>query len=254
MFKNDIYLPHAKASITDSVTDVESKLDDFINIYEREALEKCLGKLSLELFRNLDSSEPNLIKTGSDEKWDWLVNGHTYFRNNNDEVVWRGLRTRIQELGSVVADPDESGGESAESVSSGGSIDVVPIEYDYSFLAEYIYFFYEQNDFISRTDAGNVKVKAANATMRDPSFKVVGAYRRFVKAVQGDNHYRNSGFKSGFLGGSYVDYRGFEDDTNICLYQFINDMNELNPIDENDKKFYHNFNPYYWGELNQLTI
>ena len=236
-FKNQIYLPHAKASITDSVTDVETKLENFIDVYEKDALQKCLGRLSLELFDNLDSSEPTLIKAGSDSKWDWLVNGHDYTNSKGLNYRWRGLREFRVELGYV--EPDEAPEE---------------IEYNYSFLAEYIYFFYEQNDFISRTDAGDAKVKAANATMRDPSFKVVEAYRRFVKAVQGDNHYRNSGFKSGFLGGSYVDYRGHGDEFNVCLYQFINDMNGIEPLDSYGNKFYHNFNPKSWEMINQLTI
>ena len=55
-FKGDIYLPHAKPGISDSITDVESKVVDFINEYEQDCLEKCLGiRLATEVFNKLDS-------------------------------------------------------------------------------------------------------------------------------------------------------------------------------------------------------
>lgn len=225
-FKNEIYLPHAKASITDSVTDVELKVEDFINRYEREGLEKCLGSLSKEFFENIDASEPTLIKAGSDVKWDWLMNGHEYQDSKGRDISWLGIRRKIAPLG----------------------VDLSAVEYNYSFLAEYIYFNYEANSFITRADSGNVKVKPANAYVANSMTKVVDAWNRFVDAVQGDGHFKTSWFKTGFLGGYAIDYRGFDTDQNIPLYQFINDMNSQDPTT------YKNFNPLVWTRLNKMTI
>lgn len=224
-FKNEIYLPHANPSISDSVTGVESKLVDFINRYEREALERCLGKLSIEFFKNLDASEPSFIKASSDVKWDQLMNGHTYTKPNGDELTWKGIRRHTMPLGMPVSD-----------------------EPDYSFLAEYVYFHYESNDFITRADSGNAKVKPANAYVEKPNNKVIKAWRRFTEAVQGNTRCSNYFYKSGFLGGFGVDYYGFGNHYDVSLYQFIRDMNNI------DSDTYPDFTPKIWGQINQFTI
>lgn len=224
-FKNEIYIPHAKSSITDDVLDVESKVTDFINHYEKEALEKCLGKLSIEFFSNIDSQEPTLIKSGSDVKWDWLMNGHTYTLNDGTGCTWNGIRRYRGALGEDDSSKDAN----------------------YSFLAEYIYFNYESNDFIKRADAGNIKNKSANAYAAEPNWKVVNAWNRFVDAVQGCS-VETAGVKRGFLGGLYVDYRGNDRSYDVSLYQFINDMNSIDP------DTYKNFNPKKWGRINKMGI
>lgn len=223
-FKNEIYLPHAKASITDSVKDVENKLEDFINIYERDALEKCLGRLSIEFFNEIDAQKTSLIKQGADPKWDWLMNGHSYTDSKGIEKEWLGIRRQNRPLGVAKTEPD------------------------YSFLAEYIFFYYESNANEIRTDVGNKKLKAANTTNSRFNRKAVLAWRRFVDAVQGNSDYKRTFFKGGFLGGYGVDYQGEDRSFNVSLYEFINDMNGLN------KETYQNFNPKYWRRINEMTI
>ena len=52
-FKNEIYIAHAKPGIADAVTEVESKVNDFINEYEQDCLIKSLGVLLANEFLSL---------------------------------------------------------------------------------------------------------------------------------------------------------------------------------------------------------
>jgi hypothetical protein len=221
------YLPHAKASITDAVTDVEIKLVDFINRYERDCLEKCLGGLSIEFFSNLDSAEPTFIKSGSDAKWEQLMNGHSYTNSSGDDCIWKGIRRSVLSLGDVPPDP------------------IVPND---SFLADYVYFYHEASAYIVRANAGNVKNKVPNGESVMPNEKVINAWRRFVYAVQGDCQVKKYIHKSGFLGGYGVDYSQYTRNEDVTLYQYINDMNSL--VEGTFEKF----NPKTWGNINQFTI
>ena len=82
-FIDEIFIPHAKPSITDNVTAISSDISSFIKTYEKDCLIKCLGyKLYQELLSRLDNTKPTLIKDGSDEKWNKLVNGGEYTDSN----------------------------------------------------------------------------------------------------------------------------------------------------------------------------
>ena len=226
-FKGDIYLPHAKPGISDSITDVESKVVDFINEYDQDCLEKCLGiRLATEFFNKLDSSTPTFIKVGEDVKWNRLLNGHTYTKANGDVVVWKGIRRGTVSLGEPV----------------------INCKHDKSFLADYVYFYYESNSFITRGDAGSGKNKSANSETVMPNFKVTKAWRSFFNTVQGDNTKNTIVFRDGILGGYGVDYFYGQDQFDATLYQFIRDTNEL------VADTYINFNPKDWGQINQFTI
>ena len=225
-FKGDIYLPHAKPGITDSITDVEAKVLDFIDQYEAECLEECFGnRLALEFFSNLDDTEPTLIKSGADAKWDELLNGKAYTNPSGDEVVWKGIRRVTTSLGSANS-----------------------LVYDKSFLAQYVYFFYESNAHITRTNAGNAKIKSANAEMATHSQKSVKAWREFTKQVQGETDKNPYFIKGGIFGGVGADYYTGGYGSEISLYQFINDSNEL--VEDT----YENFEPKEWGRINQLSM
>ena len=226
-FKKGIYLPHAKPGPTSSVTDVESKVLDFIDESEQECLEKCLGiRLATEFFNTLDANKPTYIKDGEDAKWDELLNGKaTYTNPNGDTATWKGIRRKSKSLGQTKDCP-----------------------YDMSFLADYTYFFYESNAFITRASAGNTRVKSANSELEMPNNKVIKAWRRFVKIVQGEDYYPEVFYKSGFLGGPGVDYYNGQENLDVSLYQFIKDQNEL--VEDT----YANFQPKKWGMINQFTI
>lgn len=223
-FKGDIYLPHAKTSLSDGVKDVEGKVNSFIDEYEQDCLLKCLGRMYNEFASNLDANEPTFIKSGSDVKWDYLLNGHTYTNPSGDTVTWKGIRQKSKSLGVT-----ELG------------------EYDKSFLANYVYFFYESNSHITRGNAGNAKLKSANAESVSPNNKAVKAWRKFITDVQGDNSKSPFFVKSGIFGGLGADY-AMLGNNEVTLYQFINDSNEL------VADTYENFEPKEWGNINQFGM
>lgn len=224
-FIGDIYLPYAKPGVTSGVSDVENDIKIFINEYEVECLEKCLG-LSLfnEFADNLDTTESDYIKDGSDTKWNQLLNGHSYTNPNGDEVVWKGIRRKTKELG--VDDSDE---------------------YNKSFLADYIYFFHEKSNFVKRAGIGQVKIDGANSTEADPTHKAVKAWNRFVETVQGEVK-PNIYVKSGQFGGGAVDWFTGQDNGKVTLYRFIEDMNQL------QENTYPNFKPKNWSLINSAGM
>jgi len=217
-FKNEIYIPHARPSISDSVQDVQSEIVDFIREYSRDCLVKCFGlTLFLDFESRLDDSSLDLIGAGEDVKWSELMNGKLYNDPLTDlPVQWKGIRYK--------------------SLSTG--------EYDKSFLANYVYFFYEKNDHIVRSEAGDVKLEAKNAQLVGPTEKVVKAWRKFYEIVQGDT------FVSRVydFGNAYgVDYF-IDSNQEVSLYKFITDMNTL------AEDTYPDFNPKKWENINRLGL
>lgn len=221
-FTGEIYLPHAKPGISNPVKDVESKLKNFIEEYVSECLMESLGSLLYYEFEDqLDSTKANGLKAGADAKWNDLLNGKEYINANGDDVVWKGIRWKTSSSGA----------------------------YNRSFLAYYVYFYYESNDAITRAGAGNMKVRAANAVMDLSHSKSVKAWRKFIKLVQGTSSENPYFVKDGPFGGIGVDYYMQNNNLrDINLYQFINDMNEL------AEDTYADFTPKCWGNINQLGL
>mgnify|MGYP003639142303 CR=1 FL=1 len=225
-FKNEIYLPHAKEGITGSVTDVEAKVVSFIDEYEQDCLIKSLGpRLALEFFTELDTSEPTLIKAGSNVKWNALLNGETYTRPNGEQGVWKGIRRKRNSLGTVDSDV-----------------------YDNSFLANYVYFFYESNNFITTSGSGNGRLKSANIESVIPNQKVTKSWNKFVYCVQGKDDVPFYYIKTGLFGGCAVDYYNHKEGEEISMYEFIDEKNEL------VKDTYQFFEPKKWEFINQQGI
>lgn len=221
-FQGEIYLPHAKPGISDDVK-LERQVIGFIEDYTYDCLIKSLGsRLFYEFQTQLDIEKANGLKDSVDAKWNELLNGHTYDNPAGNEVVWRGIRYKSS----------------------------VSANYNRSFLADFVYFYYASNDAITKTGAGDGKIQSANATIVSGTDKSVKAWRKFVKLVQGTTFENPYFLKSGPFGGVGVDYqRTINDiDGEINLYQFINDKNEL--ITDT----YANFKPKVWGNINQLGI
>ena len=218
-FSNNLYLPHAKSSLTDAVKDVPNKVQDYIDDYVPECLIECLGSLLGEEFiAKLDSEEANGLIAGTEAKWDELLNGKTYTNPKGDEVVWKGIRRK----------------------SSAAS------EYNRSFLANYVFFFYESNDSETRSAVGSVRLEAANAIRVSSGRKAIKAWREFVQLVQGDDGTSTAFFKEGQYGGLGIDYSIAS--PKINLYKFIEDSNEL------VADTYAEFKPKVWVQMNQLSI
>lgn len=215
-YKNEIYIPHAKPSITKGVTGVSGDVDAFINEYERECLIKCLGfKLAKELIDRLDAETPTRLKAESDVKWNNLLNGCEYVNLKGDTKFWRGIRFK-------------SGASDA---------------YDMSFLAYYVYFFYETNYNTARSSTGHQEVKSKNSVNAGPNAKITNAWRKFFKLVQNTSRIPKVYVTANGVG---VDYYGDGDE--ITLYQFINDSNALVP------DTYADFKATVWDNINQFGI
>lgn len=216
-YKNELYIPHAKPSITSDVTQVGAELSSFIAKYERECLIMCLGlQLALEFMNELDKNTPNLLKSNSDQKWDDLLNGKTYTNPNGDFVEWRGIRFK----------------------SPGCST------YDRSFLANYVYSKFEQNYDLTRTGIGDAKIKGKNVEERSAAPKVIRALREMTDMIQGKEYdskvlERRVGFG--------IDY--YEENMETSLYTFIRDSNNL------VTDTYSKWKPTYWNrQVNQFGI
>lgn len=213
-FIDEIFIPHAKPSITDNVTAISSDISSFIKTYEKDCLIKCLGyKLYQELLSQLDNTKPTLIKDGSDEKWNKLVNGGEYTDSNGELQYWKGLRNKTGET------------------------------YNKSFIADYVYYFYEKSSDDDRVGTGNVKQESKNSIVVSKTPKVVAAWRRFFEAVQGRSYFPVVIERSLGLG---VDWYGSNQEK--TLYCFIKDMNEL------DKLNYPDFKPHSFTNINQFGI
>lgn len=218
-FKGELYIPHAKPSITDDVTAVEGDILSFIEEYSRDCLIQCLGiQLFTELDNILDSDQPNGIDLAADDKWDALLNGTSYIDPaTGNTVTWRGIRYKTNPIG----------------------------EYDKSFLANYVYFYYEKHDHITRSDVGNVEENAKNAWNVKPTEKVVHAWSKFVDSVQGKIPRTKTEFHKGM---PYVDYLSSSDHWDISLYKFIDDSNKI------QKNTYADFRGRMWGRINSFGL
>jgi len=218
-FKGEIYIPHAKPTVTGSVVGIGNELIGFIQKYEKDCLVKSFGySLYKEFYEQLDSTQDNGLKVTADEKWDFLLNGKEYTNEAGDDVVWEGIRR----------------------------VTTTVEQYDSSFLAYYIYWYYEKNFDTTRGGVGDVKVEAKNATRFSPNQKITNAYQNFIEIVQGCESAPDVYVKENGMVG--VDYYGQSGGV-ITLYQFIRDMNSINGDDYYDK-----FSPKVWGEINQFGI
>lgn len=217
-FKNEIYIPNAKPAVTGALKGVALEVAFIIEEYTRDCLIKCLGySLFLELESKLDITKPNGLKDGVDAKWDNLLNGTTYVNPLGKSVKWRGIRFAT----IVAAEP-------------------VP---DTSFLAYYVYYFYERNAYITKANTGNEIAEAKNAESVKPVLKVTDAWRKFVKLVQGEKPAANVINRNGSYGLDWYVGGG-----EVSLYEFINNSNSLLP------NTYTDFQPYCWTTINQFGI
>lgn len=195
-FVNNIFIPHAKPSVTDSVTGVAESMVAYIDRYEREALIKSLGyQMYLELVDNIDVTQSTLIKVGSDEKWDWLVNGQEYTLDDGTNKAWLGLRRII---------PGATSG----------------VVHKSSLLADYVYYFYEKSTDTDTTGVGEVIHSGENSETVSKTPKVIAAMRSFVKQVQGEEIIPSLYCNSFGVG---VDWYKNKNTYGVCLYEFIKD-------------------------------
>lgn len=229
-YKDEIFIPHAQPSVNGAVSATGNEVQSFIDKYEEDALIKCLSyKLAMEFIANLDPTKDIGLKDGFDSKWDHLLNGHEY-EYNGETKTWRGLRwKRFNED-----------------------------EYGLSFLADYVYYFYERSDYITRSDVGHQVEVAANADGRTPAQAVTEAWNRFVTAVQGSSTNQPAIYTDEYGAMVGADYYGNKGNEPMPLYDFINEYNkvytELYGEEQIEDVPFRDFECHVWNNINQFGI
>jgi len=219
-FIDEIFIPHAKPSVTDDITAVSADIASFINTYAKECLVKCLGyALFKEFSAELDSTKPNGLKTDADEKWNKLLNGTEYTDATGALAEWKGIRFKSKDV------------------------------YNKSFLADYVYYFYEKSEDDDRVGLGNVKQVGKNSVSVSKTPKVNAAWRRFFNAVQGGQNFpsiHTMSFPAIGVSGFGIDWMAQNNEAS--LYSFINNANLEAP------DTYKDFKPYSFTNANQFGL
>ncbi len=154
---NFTYGNYQIANITATEVNVDVQLMIQIQKYETECLRLMLGdELYSEFMTNLelDSNGFWKVKTSAEDKWDWLLNGHSY-ENGDCNFVWRGL---VQKVATVQTK------------------DVIE-----SMMSLYIFYKYSLNTRTLNTGTGEGKMSADNTTQESSKDKRVDAWNEFCQ-------------------------------------------------------------------------
>lgn len=184
------------------ITGNATKLDDFMEAYERDCLIKSFGySLYKEFWDTLEIKSPktyHTVKTDADDKWKKLYSGHEYDLDGR-KVKWDGLNYTLSST------PDA--------------------EPNRSLLADYIYCFFMSDDVVTHTTTGMKTAAAKNSNNASSSPSIIRAWRSFYKKTVGAAN------TSTIISSDYgvgIDYRG-SGNTLRSLFQYIEDMNILTP-------------------------
>lgn len=160
-----------------------SEIDYFIAKYERLLLINCLG---VEVYEGLKTALEDL--DNADEKYKNLVNGVTYTKGGKS-YVFDGLR--------------------------GFGLD--------SFIANYVFCKYLENDNSYYSTTGTVKSDSANSKNFEPTQKYIDNWLEFLSKYQNSNDVNSPEYyvSNGVIVG--VDYFGASDSVMVTLEQFLKD-------------------------------
>jgi hypothetical protein len=219
-FKGDLFLPAMKPSITDE--DTVNSLQEFIDGYSEKCLIECFG---YTLFAEVKlNSEGQVAKDDAAQKWKDLIDGEIVTMEDGSKKRWRGINYK--------------------SISTASANDM-------SFIANYVYFFYERSEYVTKSTTGDVTLTAAGSMPANAGYKTSIVWNMFVDLVVGRSGLtkdltRNRGIilESDF--GYYVDW--FSDNNDFSLYDFILYKNRL------VKDTYAFFAPKYFRKINEMGI
>ena len=174
----------------------KTALNIHIQKYEEEGLRLAFGDCLYDDFMtNLERDDDGYynLKDGAEDKWKWLLNGHTYENNKNSgcncgcgctgkckKSVWKGIVTKV----AVVEDKEV---------------------YE-SLLAPYIYFNWNTNYRTFSTGVGEAKGVAQNTVLVPSREKRVDAWNDYIRLV-------SVGFPNSY----------------VSLHQFLQDHKDLFP-------------------------
>lgn len=217
-FKGEIFLPQARPTITSDISDLDDFLLEMITEKEEECLSYCLGELYFDFKSNLDLSQSSGLAADADVKWYWLLNGRNeYLNSEGKKKSFKGIRFKSNNESDV---------------------------YDKSFIAYYIYYYFRRATYISTTNLGDTMPKAKNGELLSPNIKTSNAWRKFYDLVVGKKIEPAIFYRKHGLG---IDYYN---PSNIfsSLYEFIDDMNKIEP------ETYPNFKKYKWININSVGL
>lgn len=157
-FVGDLNIPN-----TDT-TSIEERVNYFINKYESALLKDVLGYDLWKAFTE------GLEEVSVDQKWIDLRDGKEYVSLNGRNKKWRGL------VETVVAPVEED-------LEADPVVQAVAGQYQ-SFIANYIYYWYQRFNLSQSTGIGEVKTNAENATNADASHKMVTAWNEMVDWIK----------------------------------------------------------------------
>lgn len=212
-FKGDLFTPMMKASVTDSSN--LNELDLFIEEYSAQCYLKCFGYILLsEINLNLTDGA---VKEAADQKWKDLINGEIVTLADGSKRNWKGLTYKLN-----VNDENNS----------------------YGLAANYVYFFFERSQYVTKSTTGDQKPNAANSNHVNPGYKASIAWNKFVDEVVGVNSINNNVIKSDF--GFGIDW--YSNRRDFSLYEYIKYKNSL------DANTYKDFQPTYFSKINEFGI
>lgn len=190
----------------------QTDLENMIVTYEREILLNSLGVTLYNELVNILTN--NQLEHANNVKFKRLVDGYSYTNSAGVEKIWDGLK-----------------GFNKQSV-----------------IAFYVFCKYLRNDIDLYSINGIVRSTSKNAENINPTAKFMSVYSMFLKAYQGNMskvHYPNlEGHRFGVVVNAFgtVGIDWYSDDTQVSLYQFLNDYNDLE--EDNFSTFQFKFYPY----------
>jgi hypothetical protein len=212
-FKGDLFTPAMRPSITDN--EDTNSINFFIKEYSSKCLLECFGYTLFEqVVANISGDS---AKEDSLQKWKDLINGEIIILSDGQKKRWKGLAYKI--------DPTDT-------------------SKNYSFIANYIYFFFERNSSIAKSTTGDKVLESEGSMVANQSYKVSIAWNNFVNEVVGCVENKAYLIENEF--GHYVDW--YSGNTEFSLYEFIRYKNDLDPTT------YPNFQPKYFKQINSFGI
>jgi len=164
---------------------IGSQVDLFIEKYEDKFLREVLGYTLNKAFQAGVQEMPVA------QKWTDLIEGVEYISVNGKTKYWRGLIDAIS-----------------------GNVD-----FDVSPIANYIYYWYQRNNWTHTANTGEVKPQNENAAIANPALKMVRAWNEMSEWVRELVDYLNA---------RKDDYTEWANQDVYCMLRKFKPINEFN--------------------------
>lgn len=165
--ENFVYGKYMIPNITETKNSIKTEVLIHIQKYEKQVLQYILGpSIFYELLENLERDENGIfkLKDTAEDKWNWLVNGHTY--GDCFKVKWDGLVFEVAKI-------DEN-------------------EIIESMMAPYIFYEWLLKERSMSTGVGEIKGEPQGGISVVSKHKRIDAWNTFVSYVYSLNHFMES--------------------------------------------------------------